>query len=198
MIKENKVNLVPASLDDKKSVYEWCFHSETTKSHSGPPDYSGVPIITADEFFDDYHYQECYFTGSSPGHGSGFIIMHDGEAVGFISYSCFHLKKCIAELDIWLNSEANCGKGFGTAAVVALGEYLKNTLNIGTLIMRPSIKNERANKSYEKAGFTVSNKRPEEYLLKEYLPVYGDGDYGEDETVLLVKSLGAGKVKDIR
>ena len=43
----------------------------------------------------------------------GFIIMNDQEAVGFISYSAFHLKPHSAELDIWMKDEANCGKGFG-------------------------------------------------------------------------------------
>lgn len=62
----NKVDLVPATLDDKKNVYEWCFHSETTKSHSGPPDYPNVPVATWDEFYDNYHYQECFFTGAAP------------------------------------------------------------------------------------------------------------------------------------
>jgi RimJ/RimL family protein N-acetyltransferase len=107
--------------------------------------------------------------------------------VGFISYSAFHLKQHKAELDIWMNSEANCGKGYGSDAIITLGEYLRKTLGIQELIMRPSIKNVRANKSYEKAGFKKSNKRPDEYLLEQYVATFGDGDYGADESTLLVK-----------
>lgn len=39
MIKGNKTILKAATLADRQRVYDWCFQSETTKSHSGPPDY---------------------------------------------------------------------------------------------------------------------------------------------------------------
>ena len=188
MIKGQKIELIPATLKDAENVYQWCFHSETTKSHAGFPDYPNVPIVTREEFFDSYHYQEYYFTGSQPKKGRGFLVLHNSEPVGFISYSCFHLKKGKAELDIWLNCEAHCGKGFGTDAVATLGECLNKTLNIKELIMRPSAKNIRANKSYEKAGFQKSDKSPSEYLLRKYISVYGDGDYGADESALLIKT----------
>ncbi len=188
MINGNKVNLVPSTLDDKKNVYEWCFHSEITKSHAGPPDYPDAPIATWKEFFEGIGgYEDYYFTGSQPERGGGFIILHNGIPVGFISYTCFHLQNSKAELDIWMNCEDNCGKGFGTDAIIALGEYLHKTQDIQELIMRPSIKNIRANKSYEKAGFKKSDKRPDEYLLDEYVSIFGDGDYGADESALLIK-----------
>ena len=188
MIKGSKVELTPATLADKNRVYEWCFHSEITKSHAGPPDYPNAPIAASEEFFDaESGYADYYFTGERPQDGRGFIILHNGEPVGFVSYSSFHLKKGMAELDIWMNSEANCGKGFGTDALIALGEHLHKTLGIHELIMRPSIKNARANRSYTKAGFIQSDKRPEEYLRSEYVAVFGDGDYG-DESALLVKT----------
>jgi len=120
--------------------------------------------------------------------GRGFLICHNGEPVGFISYTCFHLKEGLAELDIWMNCEANCGKGFGTDAIITLSEHLNKALGIHGLIMRPSIKNARANKSYEKAGLRQSELSPSEYLLPDYVSVYGDGDYGAEESALLVKS----------
>ncbi len=189
MIKGSKVELTPATPEDKQRVYEWCFHSETTKSHAGPPDYPNAPIAASEEFFDaETGYAPYYFTGERPEDGRGFIITHNGEAVGFVSYSSFHLKKGMAELDIWMNSEANCGKGFGTDALVALGDYLNKALGMRELIMRPSIKNARANRSYAKAGFIASGKQPDEYLLPECVALFGDGDYG-DESALLVRSL---------
>ena len=186
MIKGNKVDLVPATLDYRKKVYEWCFQSETTSSHAGPPKYPEAPIATFEEFCDDY--TEYYFTASRPGDGMGFIILHEREPVGFISYSSFHLQQYKSELDIWMNSEANCGKGFGVDAIVSLGEYLNKTLVIQELIMRPSIKNVRAIKAYKKAGFKKSDQCPNEYLLDKYVSIYGDGDYGADESVLLIKT----------
>jgi len=182
----DKVTLIPAALGDKQKIYDWCFHSETTKSHSGPPDFPENPIATWEEFFDE-GYVDYFFTGDEPENGRGFMILHGGEPVGFISYSSFHLKPNKSELDIWMNSEANCGKGFGVDAIVSLGEYLKNSLGVNELIMRPSARNARAIKAYKKAGFQETDKSPSNYLLDKYMPLYGAGDYGEGGDVLLVK-----------
>ncbi|MFS1015169.1 GNAT family N-acetyltransferase [Enterococcus casseliflavus] len=186
MLTGNKVTLTPAEIKDKEAVYQWCFHSETTKYHSGPPSYPNVLIATEAEFFEDY--QEYYFTGAQPQNGRGFLILHAGEPIGFISYSSFHLKDGIAELDIWLNREIHCGKGFGTDAIVTLGDHLHETLGIQKLMMRPSRKNIAAVKSYEKAGFTQSSQDLADYLLEEYLTLYAEGDYGAEETVTLIKT----------
>ena len=51
MLTGNKVTLTPAEIKDKEAVYQWCFHSETTKYHSGPPSYPNAPIATETEFF---------------------------------------------------------------------------------------------------------------------------------------------------
>jgi len=187
VIKGKIINLVPATLGDRQNVYEWCFHSETTKSHAGPPDFPEINIPTFEEFSEDY--ADYYFTGSELNKGRGFIITQNKIPVGFISYASFHLKPGKAELDIWINSEANCGKGYGTDAIVSLTNYLYLKMNITDFIMRPAAKNPRANKSYLKAGFIESDALPNEYLLEEYLSVYGDGDYGEGETVLLRKKM---------
>lgn len=186
MIKGNKISLIPATLDDRRVVYEWCFQSETTKSHSGPPDYPEIPIATYAEFCDTY-YEEYFFTGTKPKDGRGFLIVNNGAPVGFISYSSFHLKPLLAEFDIWVSSEAHCGKGFGVDAILALGDFLHTTMGICELIIAPSSKNTRAVQSYEKAGFKKCDKAMSEFLLDEYVPLYGEGDYGTDGTAILVK-----------
>ena len=189
MIKGDKVTLLPATLGDRQKVYEWCFQSETTKYHSGPPDYPDIAIPTYEEFcaLDQSGYEEYYFTGTRPSDGRGFLIVNGEEPVGFISYCTFHLKPAIAELDIWMNSEANCGKGFGVDALIPLGDHLNKTMGIRELIIAPSIKNTRAVRAYEKAGFKKTDKAMSEFLSDEYVPLYGGGDYGVDETAILVK-----------
>ena len=186
MIKGNKIELTPAALADRQKAYEWCFHSETTKAHSGLPDYPENPILTYTEFCEK-GYEDYYFTGEKPESGGGFFIVKDGEPIGFISYSCFHLKPGIAELDNWMKTEENCGKGFGTDAIMALGNYLHETLGIHTLIMGPSVKNERAIRAYEKAGLIKTDEKMSVFLLSEYVSVYGDGDYGMEQTAVCVK-----------
>ena len=186
MIKGQKIELVPATLEDRQKAYEWCFHSETTKSHSGPPDYPENPILTYAEFCEK-GYEDYYFTGEKPKDGGGFFIIVEEELIGFISYSCFHLKEGIAELDNWIRSEENCGKGFGADAIMALGTYLHETLEIHTLIMGPSVKNARAIRAYEKAGLIKTNQSMCDFLLPEYVSAYGDGDYGAEQTAVCVK-----------
>lgn len=188
MIKGNKINLLPARLTERQKIYEWCFHSETTKSHSGPPDYPDIAIATYQEFCDEY-YEEYYFTGAHPEKGQGFLIMSNQEAVGFISYSAFHLKSSLAELDIWMKDEASCGKGFGNDALYALSNYLKKELNIRLLLIAPAKKNTRAVKSYERAGFKRTDKKMNAFLAEEFQLMYGNGDYGVDETMILINHL---------
>ena len=187
MITGKIIELIPAEQDDRRRAYDWCFQSETTKAHSGPPDYPDVPILTFEEFCDDH--PDYYFNGTEPYNGRGFFIIHNEEPVGFITYSGFHMKPKKFELDIWMKSEADCGKGFGTDAIVALGDYLGKTFGIRELVMRPSFKNKRAVKSNKNAGFKESDAPPDYYMLEEYISLYGPGDYGEDETALLIKQL---------
>ena len=187
MISGRIVELIPATMDSRQNVYEWCFHSDITKCHAGLPDYPNAPIASQEDFFGEYGYQDYYFTGEKPMLGRGFLILHQGAPVGFVSYACFHLQPGIAELDIWMCCEAHCGKGYGTDALLALGEWLRKELEIRTLMMRPSIKNARANRAYQKAGFAPSNQSPDAYLLPEYVEVFGDGDYGATESALLIK-----------
>jgi hypothetical protein len=54
--------------------------------------------------------------------------------------------------------------------------------------MRPSVKNERAVKSYKKSGFEESDKSPGDYLLNKYVELYRDGDYGVGGDILLAKT----------
>lgn len=189
MIKGDKIKLIPAALDDRQKVYEWCFQSETTKYHAGPPDYPNNPIPSYEEFYasDAGGYTDYYFTGAKPDDGRGFLIINEDEAVGFVSYCAFHLKPAIAELDIWMNAEANCGNGFGVDALISLGDYLNKERGFRELIIAPSIKNTRAVKAYEKAGFKKTDKVMSDFLLDEYISLLGGGDYGADETVILVK-----------
>ena len=189
MLQGQLIALAPAALCDRDDVYNWCFHSETTKSHAGPPNYPDIAISSFTEFYESY--VDYYFTGEAPEDGQGFLILHEGAPVGFISYSAFHTKPHIAELDLWMNSEANCGRGFGTDALRTLAAHLADTLGMQKAVIRPSRKNLRAVRSYEKAGFVDSPAVPEVYLRAEYVPVYGAGDYGPEDSALLIKPLTA-------
>jgi len=185
MIAGKTVTLMPATLADRARVYAWGFQSETTAAHSGPPHYPDIEIPTYEAFCADY--VNYFFQDSAPEKGRGYLILHGGEAVGFISYTSFHLKPYRSELDIWMSREAHCGKGLGTDAVATLAEYLNHTLGVREVLMRPSRRNLRAVAAYKKAGLKESDAAPASYLRAEYLDLYGDGDYGADESLLLAR-----------
>lgn len=190
MIKGQNVTLVPSKLTDKRKVYEWLCLSETAKSHMGAPDFEDAPIPTWEEFEEDF--KDYYFDGSKPNFGQLWIIKNENKEIGAICYSSFHLKEKKAELDIWMGTEKNCGRGLGTDAIKIFCEYLMGKYDINKFIIRPSKRNIRAVKAYEKAGFVKisdqdKDKVVKEYLLEEYLDIYGKGDYGIGDDVVLIK-----------
>jgi len=157
----------------------------------GAPEYPDNPIPDWEGFkrdFEDFYYQEA---GRSK--GSIMIIEENGEEIGCLCYACFHLNPGRAELDIWLKGQRYCGKGNGTKALIMLTEYLNSSYSIKKFIIRPSVKNERAIRAYEKAGFkkVSANKKEKtinEFVRSEYLAEYGPGDYGFAGTEVLIKN----------
>lgn len=184
------IKLRHADLSEKYKTYEWLCLSDTAQMHMGEPDFPNSPIPSRDEFekdFEDFYYQEA-----GRFRGSVMIIQHGEEEIGCVCYACFHLKPQSAELDIWLKGQEYCGKGHGTKALISLCEYLETNFNMKDYIIRPSKKNVRAVRAYEKAGFKKvlpSQKKSivGDFLLPEFLSVYGDGDYGFEETEVLTR-----------
>jgi diamine N-acetyltransferase len=127
--------------------------SEVTPCMMGAPLFPEAPIPTWEEFCADY--APHFFDGTQPDVGRSYIIEVDGAAIGHVSYSQVDLSGGKAELDIWLQSEAVCGRGYGSDALVALTGHLRETLGLTEFIIRPSRRNGRALKAYAKAGFVV-------------------------------------------
>jgi len=200
MIAGHQITIVPSKPEDKRKVYEWLCFSETTRSHMGPPDFEDSPIPTWEEYCEDF--QDYYFDGSKPDDGQLWIIKNEDQEIGAICYSSFHLKGKSAELDIWIKAEEYCGRGFGSEAIKFFCDYLMKNHRMERFIIRPSNRNVRAVKAYEKAGFKrVPDKDKQkilkEYLLDEYLGKYGPGDYGAGDDVVLIKVKDMCKFCDI-
>lgn len=172
-----------ATLEERRKTYEWSLSIVSQDTASGWPDgpKHRYADFTAD--FEDFFYME---NGKKKG---GVMIIEDGgEEIGCVCYTCFHLKKDAAELDIWLKDETYCGRGLGTRAILLLVEYLKADLQIKRFIIRPKAENIRAIRAYEKAGFhRVSDKTAaiNDYLRPECIEVPYEGE-GEQTSELLV------------
>lgn len=189
VIKDNNIELKPATMDDRDMIYGWMAKSNITKYLFDDSD-----IPTWEEFIEDY--QDFYFDDVAPEKGRGFLILYKGYPVGFMNYASFHMKKGKAELDIWLKSEENCEKGIGSQAIRILCKYLKEERGIDECIIIPSIKNKRAIRAYEKSGFIRINMNEKSSLLKGYLKkefleeehVYSH-IYDDNVNLLLIKKL---------
>jgi diamine N-acetyltransferase len=172
---------------ERDKIYDWLAFSDTASMHMGEPDYPENPVPTREEF--DLGFEEFYFKEDTRKLGSVMIIESDGIEIGCMCYACFHLKPQAAELDIWMNARKYCGNGYGSAALVKMIDYLRRDFNVKNFIIRPSEKNKRAIRAYEKAGFrsvedktaTIAN-----YLSPQYVDQYGFGDYGFENTAVLV------------
>lgn len=62
--------------------------------------------------------------------------------------------------------------------MVALMYHLHADFAVETFIVRPSRRNQRAIRAYEKAGF-----RPSRLAIAEQTSTYGDGDYADTITL---------------
>lgn len=176
MIRGTRITLRPATTNDRRDIYMWLVASDVTASMMGPPTFPEVPIPTWDEFFGDY--APHFFDGSRPHCGCSFIIEVDGKAVGHINYDGLDSERSIVELDIWMRSQSCCGHGYGTDAMVALMRHLHADFAVETFIVRPSRRNQRAIRAYEKAGFRSSR-----LSLADRTSTYGDGDYSDTITL---------------
>lgn len=176
-IGSEKINLRLAGEVDRHRIYEWLAASDVTCSMMGPPDYEDHPVPTWEEFNRDYkHY---YFDGSRPEKGQCFIIVAGGEDVGVISYSQVDPESNEVELDIWLRSEADCGKGYGSQAIEQLCDHLRYQEGVVQFIIRPSARNKRAVAAYRKAGLETVK-----MSMKEQEQRYGPADY-KDSVVMI-------------
>ncbi len=154
MIKGKQISLHKATFADRRMVYDWYCNSDVAPLIH----ISGGEDQTFQQFCDD-DWKPHFFTDESPRQGRLFIILHKGSQIGAIGYNGIDSKNRV-ELDIWMSSESNCGKGFGTDAIEALCSYLAADLGVSTFMMQPSARNPRAIRAYEKVGFVKTPATP--------------------------------------
>ena len=176
-----------ANISEKEKTYEWLCLSDTAHMHMGAPDFPESPIPDWEQFQDDF--EDFYYLESGRSKGSVMIIEQDGEEMGCVCYACFHVKPNTAELDIWLKEKRYCGKGYGPQALQLLVKYLADRQGVRNFLIRPSQKHTRAIAAYEKVGFTRTKDKErtiKEYLKNEFLDEFGPGDYGFENTAVLL------------
>jgi len=176
MIKGQQVILRPATLNDRRQIFEWLAQSDLTSNMLGPPDFPDNLVPTWDEFVSDYN--PNFFTNFNPDGGRSFIIEVSGAGIGHINYNEIDRSINTVELDIWLADSQHCNKGYGTDAILTLCDYLFYNFNCKAIILAPSARNKAAIRAYEKCGFQTINES-----LEHFVPDYYD-------TVIMMKKIG--------
>lgn len=163
------ITLRPATLHDRRPIFEWLVESDLTSQMLGAPTFPDNPAPTWEEFIDDY--KEYFFDGTEPLCGRCFVIVFEGESIGQVNYNEIFLERSVrnTELDIWLKSSKYAGKGYGSDALWVLTAYLCKDFGCTDFWIAPSARNERAIRSYEKVGF-----EPTPQKHQHFTPDYHD------------------------
>jgi RimJ/RimL family protein N-acetyltransferase len=179
-IRGRQIVLRPATLRDRRRVFEWLTRSDVTAAMLGPPLYPDAPVPTWEEFCGDY--QPHYFDGSTPMLGRSYLILAGADPVGHINYNDIFEKdgQRRVELDVWMRSRAWCGKGYGPDAIETLCRHLLETYGVTAFMVQPSARNPAAIRAYEKAGFHRLHATPQAAEA-----MWGPWDY--EDSVFMVR-----------
>lgn len=175
-IQGKRVVLQPTTPDDERHILDWLLRSDVTPSMLGPPLFPERPVPLSGESSE--RFAPHYLDGTAPLLGRCFLILVDCEPVGQVTYNdIMELdgRKSV-ELDIWMRSEACCGKGYGTEALDALCRYLHDRLGVEQFMVQPSARNPRAIHAYEKLGF-----KRLDLPLESARELWGPNDYWDSE-----------------
>ncbi|MCY4261442.1 MAG: GNAT family protein [Rhodobacteraceae bacterium] len=137
-----------AVLADRLFLYQSMACSDATPEMMGLPQYPDHPIPDYETFCEDF--TEEALAGSDA--FRQFIVTADDRDIGAI---CYTVRERVAELDIWIASRKDWGRGHGRRALTQLIAWLEERIPVDAMIMRPSARNERAIAVYGKAGFEI-------------------------------------------
>jgi RimJ/RimL family protein N-acetyltransferase len=190
MIKGKYILLRRALLNERRLIFDMGMKTNILS-------YSSSCADNLKEFEADYN--DGYFDEKKEDVCGGMMICLGEKPIGFISYGrvCSdeeYLQLGIMELDIWMDGDNYCGKGYGTDAIITLSGYLHEEYNVNTFIMVPSLSNQRAIRSYEKAGFVKTKPADRRSILKnifmtEYLSrLEPDSEILSADSVLMIKT----------
>lgn len=164
-----KVALRMATLNDRRNLFEWMYCSDASKSMWGAPLFPEKNLKTWEDFKSSW--ELFYFQRPLTGRGHVFVIERDGEDVGGIA---FHKpdQKNRSEIDIWLRSEKDCGRGTGRDAIDALCKQIHRQFGIPFFWAMPSARNKRSIATFEKTGFKrlplSSDEGKQEFGFQDY------------------------------
>ena len=158
VIESEEIVLREVEERDRDQLFDWAVNSDATYWWFG--DHVGEPIPSYKEFFEDF--DDAYFDKNDKDYG-WFIIETAGKQVGMINYQREEEKDdCkVMEFDILIANENHTGKGIGSKAYRLLIDYLSDK-GWKEFMVETLVTNERAKKSFLKAGFIYEKDHSDE------------------------------------
>jgi len=191
MIQGKCVTLKVAKAEERKLIYRMGLSTDCLTEGVGGEYVNGLADFEAE-------YTERYFDSREPAVCGGMMIYVGNDPVGFIvydqtSYEDDWVNPGIMTIDIWLDGEKNCGKGYGTDATKALAKYLHKQHAIHTFYAYIDKTNRRSIRACEKAGFVQVDDHDRPSVLERIFtpkamrsPLFED-EYLSGDTVLMLK-----------
>ena len=162
IIRGNKVNLRPITMDDTELIVNWR-NEESVRKY----------FIFRDDFTNEMH-NKWMKTKVETGEVVQYIIedADNNMPVGSVYFRDIDKKNRTAEFGIFIGEEKARGKGLGTEATRAFVEYGFKKIKLHRIMLRVLEENKRAIKSYLNVGFEIEGQAKDMvYLDDEYQDV---------------------------
>lgn len=143
-----QVYLRPMEIDDTARIVAWRNQDFVRKN------------FIYQELFTEEGHLSWIRNQVEPGHVVQFIIcLQDGREIGSVYFRDIDTDEGIAEYGIFIGDEDALGCGYGTAAALEALRYAFTKLKLDKIFLRFLSDNIGAKKSYEHAGFRMSDRR---------------------------------------
>jgi len=146
MIIGGKIRLRDKRLSDARNDYRWQTDSELIQLDAAP-----LLTISFPKYLLDYTSALCHSTSAR--HPFAIETL-DGDHIGNCVYYNINETKSEAELGIMIGNCDYWDKGYGTDAVATLVNHVFLQTNLKRLYLKTLDWNRRAQKCFEKCGFT--------------------------------------------
>ncbi len=164
MITGSKIRLRDQIIDDASDNYAWQTDAELVQF-----DAASLLTITFEQYLSEYTSVLRY--PSSTGYRFAIETL-DGKHIGNCSYYNIDKMRGEAELGILIGNRDYWGKGYGTDAVTTLVSHIFRQTNLKRIHLKTLESNTRAQKCFEKCGFTPYGHRDRDgysFVLMEIL-----------------------------
>lgn len=166
MIRGERVTLRPTMKSDVETLRRWHDDPEVMRYWG-----EAMPLVSEGQFEDGFGPDGRFTKFERAGH---FIICDEAmRPIGRIGFHEYSPENRHAELGIFIGEKDCWSKGYGSEAIVAFGHWYFNVKGAHRLWLNVFADNVRAQRAYEKIGFTREGTwREQSYIDGRWMDEY--------------------------